>query len=201
MNLLYAFARSSIRLYSELVWNAKGLGTESVPRTGPLIIACNHISLLDPPVMGSFVPRPVWYMAKKELFEIPGLGQLIRAVGAYPIDREGSAASAIKRSVEMLRDGKCIGIFPEGGRNAEGDKAARAGVALLASLGKAPVVPAAVVGTNLKKKRNNVKVAFAKPLALPSDRKATREELAKFTDTVMSAIYALARDIGGNSQG
>lgn len=201
MNLLYAFARNSIRLYSELIWNAKAVGAENIPVDGPLIIACNHISLLDPPVMGSFVSRQVSYMAKRELFEVPVLGPLIRAVGAYPVDREGSAASAIKRSVEMLRAGGCIGIFPEGGRNLEGDKEVRGGVALLASLGKAPVVPAAIVGTNLKKKRNKIKVAFANPVALPSDRKATRDELAKFTDTVMSTIYALARDIGGDSQG
>lgn len=201
MNLLYAFARNSIRLYSELIWNAKAVGAENIPVDGPLIIACNHISLLDPPVMGSFASRQVSYMAKRELFEVPVLGPLIRAVGAYPVDREGSAASAIKRSVEMLRAGGCIGIFPEGGRNLEGDKEARGGVALLASLGKAPVVPAAIVGTNLKKKRNKIKVAFANPVALPSDRKATRDELAKFTDTVMSTIYALARDIGGDSQG
>ncbi len=201
MNALYAFASFSVRAYSRLVWNVKVLGTENVPRNGPLIIACNHVSLLDPPVMGSFVPRQVSYMAKKELFEIPGLGQLIHGLSAYPVDRAGSAASAIKRSVEMLRAGQCIGIFPEGGRNIDGGKEARGGVALLASLGKAPVVPAAIVGTNLKKKRNKIKVAYGKPVMLPSDRKATRDELAKFTDTVMSAIYALAGDIGGNSQG
>ncbi len=73
---------------------------------------------------------------------MPVLGPLIAAVGAYPVDREGSAAAAIKRSVDVLRAGGCIGIFPEGGRNVAGDKEARQGVALLASLGKAPVVPA-----------------------------------------------------------
>lgn len=201
MSALYTFARNTIRVYSEVMWNAKASGTENIPLVGPLIIACNHISLLDPPVMGSFVPRQVSYMAKKELFEIPVFGPLIGGLSAYPVDRKGSATSAIKRSVEMLRAGQCIGIFPEGGRNIEGDREARGGVALLASLGKAPVVPAAIVGTNLKKKRNKIKVIFGKPIALPPDRKATRDELAKFTDTVMSTIYALARDIGGNSQG
>ena len=199
MNLLYAFASSSIRMYSTLVWNAHVFGIENIPTDGPLIIACNHVSLLDPPVMGCFVPRQVSYMAKSELFEIPVLGPLIRGLGAYPVDREGSATAAIKRSVEVLRAGGCVGIFPEGGRNVEGDKAPRGGVALLASLAKAPVVPAAVVGTSEKKKRGKIKVAYGAPLALPADRKATRDELAKFTDTVMSAIYALARDIGGNS--
>jgi 1-acyl-sn-glycerol-3-phosphate acyltransferase len=199
VNPLYAFAKYTIRTYSQLVWGARAFGTENVPRSGPLIVACNHISLLDPPVMGSFVPRPVSYMAKKELFEIPVLGPLIRGVGAYPVDREGSATSAIKRSVDVLKAGGCVGIFPEGGRNVEGDKEVRGGVALLASLGKAPVVPAAIIGTSEQNKRGKIKVVFGKPIALPSDRKATRDELAKFTDTVMSTIYALARDIGGNS--
>ncbi len=199
MNALYAFASFTIRTYSTLVWNAHVYGRENVPTSGPLIIACNHVSLLDPPVMGCYVPRQVSYMAKKELFEIPVLGPLIHGLGAYPVDRGGSATSAIKRSVDVLRGGGCVGIFPEGGRNAEGDKVPRGGVALLASLAKAPVVPAAIVGTNEKKKRGKIKVAYGAPVALPAGRKATRDELAKFTDTVMSAIYALAREIGGDS--
>ncbi|MBV8118102.1 MAG: 1-acyl-sn-glycerol-3-phosphate acyltransferase [Candidatus Eremiobacteraeota bacterium] len=196
---LYWFASKTIRWISSTLWRARVRGRDNIPLDGPLIIACNHISLLDPPVMGCYVPRQVSYMAKKELFEIPVFGALIRAVGAYPVDREGSATAAIKRSVEVLRAGGCVGIFPEGGRNIEGDKEVRGGVALLASLAKAPVVPAAVVGTNEKHKRDKIKVAFGDPIALPSGRKATRDELAKFTDDVMSAIYALARDIGGNS--
>ncbi len=199
MNALYAFCSSAVRIYSRLVWNVKVSGTENVPRNGPLIVACNHVSLLDPPVMGCFVPRQVSYMAKKELFDIPILGPLLCGLGAYPVDRAGSAAAAIKRSVAVLRAGGCVGIFPEGGRNLEGDKEVRGGVALLASLAQAPVVPAAIVGTNQKKKRGKIKVAFGPPIALPADRKATRDELAKFTDTVMNAVYALARDIGGNS--
>lgn len=196
---LYWFASKNIKRYATFFWNAQAKGVENIPRDGPLILACNHISLLDPPVMGSFVPRQISYMAKKELFDIPVLGPAIAAVGAYPVDRKGSAASAIKRSVEVLRRGGCIGIFPEGGRNLEGQHEARAGVALLASLGKAPVVPAAIVGLDRKHKRGQIKVAFGKPMSLPAGRKATRDELAKFTDEVMSEIYALARDIGGNS--
>jgi 1-acyl-sn-glycerol-3-phosphate acyltransferase len=196
---LYWAASRTILFMSRLLWKARAQGVENIPKDGPLIIACNHISLLDPPVMGSFVPRQIAYMAKKELFEIPVLGPAIAAVGAYPVDREGSATAAVKRSVEVLRRGGCIGIFPEGGRNLEGDKEARAGVALLASLGKAPVVPAAIIGSDQKKKRGKIKVAFGPPRALPADRKATREELAKFTEEIMSDIRALARTIGGDS--
>src|SRR5579864_2900572 len=106
-------------------------GAENVPKDGPLIVACNHVSYLDPPVLGTASPRRIEYMAKRQLFEIPVLGSLISAVGAYPVDREGSATAAVKRSVEVLRRGGAIGIFPEGTRNLEGTAEARTGVALL----------------------------------------------------------------------
>ena len=199
--MLYWIARNIIRVLAVVVWRARAKGTGNVPRTGPVIIACNHLSYLDPPVMGSFVPRMVRYMAKRELFEIPVFGPAIRAVGAYPVDREGSATAAIKRSLEVLRAGGCIGIFPEGGRNTEGSKEARAGVALLASLAKAPVVPAAIVGGDKAKRLGAIKVAFGPPMSLPTDRKATREELEKFTQQTMDAIGALIKDIGGDSEG
>jgi 1-acyl-sn-glycerol-3-phosphate acyltransferase len=199
--MLYWIARFIVRVVATVFWRARATGRENVPLEGPLIVACNHVSYLDPPVMGSFVPRRVSYMAKKELFEIPILGPLIRALGAYPVDREGSATAAIKRSLEVLRSGGCVGIFPEGGRNKEGDKEARGGVALLASLSKAPVVPAAIVGGGTAKRLGAIKVAFGRPIALPTGRKATRDDLAKFTEETMSAINGLMRDIGGDSQG
>ncbi len=194
--LLYWPARNTIQLVARVLWRAGATGVENVPRSGPLIVACNHISFLDPPVMGSFCPRQIYYMAKKELFDIPVFGAAIASVGAYPVDREGSAAAAIKRSVEVLRRGDCIGIFPEGGRNQDGVKVASQGVALLASLGRAPVLPAAIVGGDRAKHFGKIKVAFGKTLTLPGDRKATRDDLANFTQEVMGAIFALVESLG-----
>jgi 1-acyl-sn-glycerol-3-phosphate acyltransferase len=166
-------------------------GTENVPKTGPLIVACNHVSYFDPPVLGTACPRRIQYMAKEQLFRIAVLGPLIRAVGAYPVDREGSATAAIKRSVDVLRQGGVIGIFPEGTRNLTGSAEVRGGVALLASLGKAPVVPARLVGTGNAKRLEQFRVYFGRPLSLPADRKASRDEMANFTDEVMRAIRSL----------
>ncbi len=197
--ILYEIARFLISIIGAVLWRVRVYGRGNVPRTGAVIVACNHRSNLDPPLLGTYTPRQIRYMAKKELFAIPVLGPLIAAVGAYPVDREGSATAAIKRSVELLRGGACIGIFPEGGRNVHGDKEARAGVALLASLGKAAVVPAYIHNSSRAGQLAAIKVAFGKPMALPSDRKATREDLAKFTQEVMSAIHALGESIDGNS--
>lgn len=178
------------------VWRMRAHGRENVPKTGPLIVACNHVSNLDPPVLGTACPRRISYMAKQELFAIPVLGPLISAVGAYPVDRKGSATAAVKRSVEVLRSGGVVGIFPEGGRNITGENEVREGVALLASLGKAPVVPACIVGTGQAGRLAQFHVIFGKPLSLPPDRKASREEMANFTAEVMRAIRSLPESIG-----
>ncbi|MGR4065679.1 MAG: lysophospholipid acyltransferase family protein [Vulcanimicrobiaceae bacterium] len=199
--MLYDTLKAIINGAARVFWRAGATGVENVPLEGPLIIACNHVSYLDPPVMGSFVPRRINYMAKAELFQIPVLGALIRAVGAYPVDRQGSAKAAIKRSVEVLQGGGAIGIFPEGTRNAAGNAEPRKGAALLASLTGAPVVPACILGGDRAKRFGQIKVAFGPPLRLPPDRKATQDDLAKFTDQIMRAIRALAESMSADTKG
>jgi 1-acyl-sn-glycerol-3-phosphate acyltransferase len=195
----YDFAKAVVGGLCRLVWRTRVFGAQNVPLEGPLIIACNHVSYLDPPALGSFCPRRISYMAKKELFEIPILGAVIRALGAYSVDRQGSAAAAIKRSLQVLERGGAIGIFPEGTRNPNRTVAPQTGVALLASLAQAPVVPACVLGTDRALRLARVDVAFGAPLTLPAGRKATREELAKFTAEIMNAIEKLAGSTGGNT--
>jgi 1-acyl-sn-glycerol-3-phosphate acyltransferase len=195
----YDFAKFAVRCMVRVVWRARVRGTENVPPTGPLIVACNHVSYLDPPAMGSLCPRRISYMAKKELFEAPLLGAVIRALGAYAVDRQGSATAAIKRSLEVLKAGGAIGIFPEGTRNRSGEVEPQTGVALLAALGGAPVVPASIRGTDRALRLGRIDVAFGAPLELPAGRKATRDDLAKFTLAIMNAIEALTEKTGGNT--
>jgi 1-acyl-sn-glycerol-3-phosphate acyltransferase len=174
------------------------LGVENIPLDGPLIFAANHRSYLDPPLLGIFCPRVISYMAKASLFTVPLLGAAIRSVGAFPVDRAGSATAAIKRSVEVLRAGGAIGLFPEGTRNRDGNAQPQQGVALLASLTGALVVPAGLIGTDKAQaaKLHQIRVIYGKPMRLPEGRKATREDLAKFTNDIMDAIQRLA---SGNS--
>ncbi|MHB8178274.1 MAG: lysophospholipid acyltransferase family protein [Vulcanimicrobiaceae bacterium] len=196
---LYAAAHTLINLGAR-IWRFRVVGAEHVPLDGPLVVAANHRSYLDPMLLGAAVPRPLAYMAKEELFHIPLLGPTIRAVGAYPVDRRASPIAAIKRSVAVLRAGGAVGIFPEGTRNRDGAAAARAGVALLASMSGAAVVPAVLVGTDRALRLHRITVAFGEPIRLQGERKATRDELENFTAQVMGAIDALAGSIGGDSE-
>jgi 1-acyl-sn-glycerol-3-phosphate acyltransferase len=196
----YDFAKFFVRAMARIVWRARVYGTKNVPLSGPLIVACNHVSYFDPPMMGSLCPRRIRYMAKKQLFVIPVLGPMITALGAYSVDREGSATSAIKRSLQVLKSGGAIGIFPEGTRNLSGTVGPQTGVALLAALAQAPVVPAHISGTDRAAKLAPIEVAFGPPLAPPPPGvKATREDLAKFTADIMMAIEQLPGSLGGNT--
>jgi 1-acyl-sn-glycerol-3-phosphate acyltransferase len=200
MNLrFYDFSKSAVRCMVRALWRARAYGTENVPLQGPVIVACNHVSYLDPPAMGCFCPRRISYMAKKELFEMPLLGTIIRGLGAYAVDRQGSATAAIKRSLEVLQRGGTVGIFPEGTRNREGQVEPQTGVALLAALANAPVVPACIVGSDRALRLAQIKVAFGAPLVLSAGRKATRDDLAKFTAEIMSSIRSLAGRLRGDT--
>ncbi|HET7814273.1 MAG TPA: lysophospholipid acyltransferase family protein [Candidatus Baltobacteraceae bacterium] len=191
---LYDGAKYSLWALFGTLWRMRVHGAANVPRNGPLIVACNHVSYLDPPVLGTACPRRIQYMAKQELFKIPVLGPAIAAVGAYPVDRKGSAVAAIKRSVEVLKRGGAVGIFPEGTRNRDGSGSAQSGVALLASLSGAPVLPACITGSGRANKFAKIDVYFGTPIALPADRKATRDELEAFSQSILATIRSLPQE-------
>jgi 1-acyl-sn-glycerol-3-phosphate acyltransferase len=173
------------------------VGVENVPMTGPLVVACNHISYVDPVALGVALPRPVWYMAKIELFRIPVLGPMLPSLGAYPVERGKGDIAAIRGSLRVLKEGKAVGIFPEGTRNLHGDAPVHTGVALLASLAGAPVLPAFVRGGDRAKRLGKLSVAFGEPMSLAGGHKgkATREELANWANAIMARIRALGENL------
>jgi 1-acyl-sn-glycerol-3-phosphate acyltransferase len=206
----YRLSRASVRLCFRALFGFRTIGSERVPRTGPLIVACNHVSNLDPPALGVALPRPVTYMAKKELFAMPVLGPVITGLGAFPVDRSRGDLGAVKVAIAVLTRGACLGIFPEGGRNPDGTKEPQSGVALLASLSGATVLPAYVSGTSQSKFRHRVTVVFGEPLrfersdasapapGIEKNQKARRDDLAKWTRELMSEIYALREIADGH---
>lgn len=187
----YAFSRGLVRLVLRAGWHLTVVGAERVPLTGPLIVACNHVSYFDPPALGAAAPRPIRYMAKTELFKLPLLGPMIAALGAYPVDRSRGDVAAIKRSLDVLKTGAALGIFPEGTRNPTGSIPPQSGVALLAVLSGATVLPAYVDGTADPKRFGRITVVFGDPLQFTRTQKARREDLAKHTDEIMTRVFEL----------
>jgi 1-acyl-sn-glycerol-3-phosphate acyltransferase len=169
----YWFARTVFRIGARLIWGVRSEGTDLVPREGGLIVASNHIGTLDPPVVGTEVPRHISYMAKKELFDekLPNL--VFRGVDAFPIDRSRSDVSAVKEALRRLKAGDAIGIFIQGTRN-RGDAEALDGAAFLAQRAKVPIQPAA-----LWREGRRFHVRFGEPFVVPGrDREAMREATA-----------------------
>jgi 1-acyl-sn-glycerol-3-phosphate acyltransferase len=125
-------------------------GRENIPRQGPLIIASNHIALIDPPYIGSCVPREIAFMAKRELFRHPALRALIAYHNAFPIRRGGWDSQAFRLLREKLDLGLAVLVFPEGTRSKTEDFLdPKPGIGLILKQYKVPVIPLYIAGTNL----------------------------------------------------
>lgn len=128
----------------------KVTGRQNVPARGPVLLAPNHIADCDPPFVGLSVYRPLWFMAKRELFEIPVLGPLIDFAQAFPVERGVPDRAALKRAEQLLKAGQAVVVFPEGQLSQNGQlQPLLPGVALLALRAKVPVIPVGIVGTNV----------------------------------------------------
>ncbi|MFO0016841.1 MAG: lysophospholipid acyltransferase family protein [Synechococcaceae cyanobacterium] len=149
-NLAYLVIRNLLvtPLYRSL-FRGRNSGRERVPRSGGLVVVANHGSHLDPPLLGQVIGRPVAFMAKAELFRVPLLGPLIRALGAYPVVRGGSDREAIRVASDRLAHGWAVGVFLDGTRQSDGRvHDPQPGAALLAARAGVPLLPVAILGSH-----------------------------------------------------
>ena len=189
------------RLYFGL--RVEGLG--EVPSEGPLLVAANHASYLDPAVLGSGFPRPMHFLINARVWRAKAMNWFYRGMEAIPVDRDGRPTrDAIAAALGRLREGRVVGIFPEGGR-AEGGSVeeALAGVSLLARRSGAPVLPVGIAGTGESMPVGKalpepvpVRVAIGAPMRhdAPEERgpHARREHDRLFTEELMNRIAELA---------
>ncbi len=182
----YYLAAFAVRNYARLFLGLQVRGLENVPKTPGLVVASNHFSTFDPPVIGSLVPREIHFMAKKELFESQPMRWLSEHLMAFPVDRSKSDMRAIKEALRYLKEGLAVGIFPQGTRtvtSTAADKEAHGGAAFLAQRAGVPLLPAAIW-----REGRNFRVSFGEPI-VPQGR--SREEMSALTRELMSRIDAL----------
>lgn len=159
-NIFHRFAQWLVHFVLTIVWRLEVHGQENIPKTGAVIIASNHRSFGDPPIVGSSIPRAVHFLAKKELFRFRPFGWLISNLNAHPLNRGGDVA-AFKLAQNLLSEGNALIIFPEGGRSKTEDfRPAKAGVGMLAQMAQCPIVPTYIQNSAYMKKLKKIRVVF-----------------------------------------
>ncbi|GGG05559.1 lysophospholipid acyltransferase family protein [Paenibacillus aceti] len=193
--MIYRFCRAVLRLIYKALFRLEAKGLENIPEEGGVLLCSNHISLLDPPAIGILPKRKVHFMAKKELFDIFGLGWLIKELGAFPVKRGAVSKESIKTSLTLLRGGHVMGIFPEGSR-AKGEDmgAGKKGAATFALRSDAAVIPVAIIG-NYKLFRK-MRVVYGEPIDMTEFKEAAKTEAADLaTEAIMSRIAELKKSV------
>ena len=147
--MLYVILRSLTVILSKLFFRLQAFGRKNVPSEGGFILASNHVSYLDPPVLGAACPRILFFMAKEGLFKIPLFGCLIANLNTFPVKTHSGDLRAIRRAIEELKAGRALAVFPEGGRTPNGRLGKPLpGIGLLAVKAAVAIVPAFIKGSN-----------------------------------------------------
>ncbi len=149
MDRLYGFSHYLISVAYDVFYRGEVAGVENLPKTGPFLIAANHASHLDPPLIGSQVPRQMSFFARKTLWKGGFASWWLDGVGTIPVDRDGGQdVSALKRVLRSLADGRVLILFPEGTRSPTGElQPPKPGVGFIVCKSQVPVVPARIFGS------------------------------------------------------
>jgi glycerol-3-phosphate dehydrogenase (NAD(P)+) len=201
--LVYWLIRIPLQIALRFYFRASRVGQEQIPRTGPAIIASNHRSFFDPFVIGTLSRRPLYYVAKSELFRNPVLAWFLTALGAFPVERGVGDREAMRTAQELLARGELVLIFPEGTRTRPGPLGQpKRGVGRLALASGVPVIPLAISGTqDIRKgiliRPRRVRVVVGRPLEFTCEPQSSPERAASVAAEVWQVVSALWESLGG----
>ena len=172
-------------------------GTDNLP-PGPLILAPNHASYLDPPATGCGLFRVTYYLARHTLFKPPIASWLLPSIGSIPVNQNSPGPSSLKNIFEVFKNKGTLVLFPEGQRTFDGNlRKAEPGIGMIAARANVPVVPVHIIGSREAMPRNGswhpfrpIRVVYGQPMRFTGDPK-NREDFQKFADEIMSAISKL----------
>ena len=192
----YIPVRGAARLFFAIMGGRTTYGSENIPDVGPAIIASNHASMCDPPLVPSCIDRPIYVMAKEELFNVTLVGTVLRKVRSFPVKRGTADRNALRTAIKLLEEGHLVLIFPEGGRGPGGGELlpAQRGLGMIASKTNAPIIPTYAENTDLMlpkgatfPKRIHTSVTFGKPI-LPADFAGDKSSDDPIGSAVMASI-------------
>lgn len=185
------------RFFRELargLFDFRIIGQDKINFAGPALVACNHVSFLDPPFVGQAFDGPIHYFARKTLFDHPIMGWLLREWQTIPIDRDKPDAASLKATIRFLRHGEKVLIFPEGTRSPDGQLLeAEAGVGLFIAKAHAPVLPVRIFGTYEAYPRGAKTLRPSRITLVVGD--LWRPDLASYGKTGKELYQALANDV------
>jgi 1-acyl-sn-glycerol-3-phosphate acyltransferase len=188
----YSFARSVVAGVFKPWYRIEVSGLEYFPKEGGVLLCTNHIHNFDPLVVGITAPRPVHFMAKEELFNVPVLGNIVRNCNAFPVKRGKGDRESLRAGLKVLKDGNVFGLFPEGTRSKTGEIGkGLSGAGFFALRTEADVVPCAIIGPY--KSLKTLKVVYGKPIAM-DEMRAVKASAEQVTDLIMSEIDKLIKE-------
>jgi glycerol-3-phosphate dehydrogenase (NAD(P)+) len=201
--VLYWTLRAFLLPFFLVYFRLARIGREHLPRKGPLLLAANHRSFLDPFVIGALTRRPVYYMAKRELFEKRWQAWVLNSLGAFPVDRGAGDKGAMDTARAILERGDCVVIFPEGTRVRSGPLGdPRRGVGRLALETGAPVVPIAVIGSEdvrrgWRVRPRRVRIRVGRALRFPTVDQPSPKLAAGVTERIWACVSLQWDWLGG----
>lgn len=200
MRLGYWLVKTLAYVIIKIFWGLKVTGKEQVPQSGPVVIASNHISFLDPPVLGAAIPRECHFAAKEQLFKKKLAGAVLSYLNAFPVKRGGFDNAALKNSLSALENSGALIMFPEGTRSRIGKMLPfKRGIGYVVSKTKPVVVPVYIYGSNRLKerlfKRGGVTLQIGEPLAGLADKFPGKEGFDQIAGEVRKAIVKLEEKV------
>ncbi len=192
--MFYSFFRNIFKLLLKIFFRLEIRGVENIPKTGGFVLVANHISYLDPMVLGAGCTRRLDYMAKRELFKNPLLRFWLIHCRVFAVNRSGNDLASIKEAVRRLKNGRVIGLFPQGSRKAAGTDDIKKGLAFLATKAEVPIIPAFIKGTDIALPYHSKKIKLTK-ISICFGEKMDVERGQAYTDIADLALQRI-RQLG-----
>lgn len=202
--MVYKFIKFISTIIINLFWSVKVEGEDISKYQGSFILAANHVSYLDPIVLGIVVKRRINFITKKEIYDNPFLNCILKRIGAIPVDKNSTNSASIKKSLNLLKDNHILGVFPEGTRSSDGKLLElNTGMIKIALQADVPIIPVGISGTfeiyppeakfPALFKNQCIYINFGKPYSLDKNRRRDTEYIKESLVKIEDEIKKLAR--------